>query len=65
MNALKIVGSRRPASTPEACYLRGAQLQRQADLMCPMPRPRGFVFKAKTWDEWRKWRAAQKNPRLW
>ncbi len=41
------------------------RLEREVDLLNPFPRPRGFVFKARTWQEWEKWRASQDNPRLW
>ena len=68
--AVKIVGKRRtsddlaPVSPEEACR-RATVLQAQAELLNPYPRPRGFVFKAKTWDDYERWRKAQRNPRLW
>ena len=67
---VKIVGKRRihedltPVS-PEAALRRATILQAQAELLNPYPRPRGFVFKAKTWEEYERWRKAQSNPRLW
>jgi hypothetical protein len=50
---------------PEAALRRAALLQAQADRLNPFPKPRGFVFKARTWDEYARWRRAQANPRLW
>jgi hypothetical protein len=67
---MKIVGRRRtsenfsPISAAEALR-RAAVLQAQVDLLNPFPRPRGFVFKAKTREEYEQWRKAQSNPRLW
>ena len=68
--AVKIVGKRRTSEdvtlvTPEEAFRRATILQAQADLLNPYPRPRGFVFKAKTWGDYERWRKAQKNPRLW
>lgn len=67
---MKIVGKRRSsdqggAISPEEALRRAAILQAQAELLNPYPRPRGFVYKAKTWDEYDRWRRAQVNPRLW
>jgi len=61
----KVVGNRRRASDPVSCHRRALALMRQADRMCPFPRPRGFVFKARTWAEYEAWKKAQQNPRLW
>lgn len=61
----KIVGRIRLPGTPAENVLRAAKLEREVQLLNPFPRPRGFVFKAKTWDEWEAWKASQKNPRLW
>ena len=30
--------------------------------MNPWPRPRGFVFKARTWGDYERWRAEHANP---
>jgi hypothetical protein len=67
---MKIVGKRRlsndPAPlAPEEAVRRATLLQAQADLLNPYPRPRGLVFKAKTREEYERWRKAQSNPRLW
>jgi hypothetical protein len=61
----KVVGTRRPANDPVSCHRRALALIRQADKLCPYPRPRGFVFKARTWEELDAWKKAQTNPRLW
>ena len=67
---MKVVGKRRtsedftPISPAEALH-RATILQRQLELLNPYPRPRGFVFKAKTREEYERWRKAQANPRLW
>jgi hypothetical protein len=67
---VKIVGKRRihddptPLS-PEEAFRRATILQAQADLLNPFPKPRGFVFKARTWEDYDRWRKAQTNPRLW
>jgi len=67
---MKIVGNRRTTEDltpipPAEALRRAAVLQAQAELLNPYPRPRGFVFKAKTWEEYERWRKAQSNPRLW
>jgi len=61
----KIVGRRIAPETPAECHAAGADLYRAAVAMSPWPRPRGFVFKARTWEEYERWRAAQENPWLW
>jgi hypothetical protein len=67
---MKIVGKRRTSedptrSSPEEALGRAAILQAQAELLNPFPRPRGFLFKAKTREDYERWRKAQTNPRLW
>jgi hypothetical protein len=67
---MKIVGNRRvnepsQALPPEEALRRAAVLQAQVDLLNPYPRPRGFVYKARTREEYEHWRKAQGNPRLW
>jgi hypothetical protein len=67
---MKVVGTRRTSEdltpiSPEEALRRAAILQAQANLLNPYPRPRGFVFKAKTWEEYERWRKLQSNPRLW
>ena len=67
---MKIVGKRRPSTdlipiAPEEAVRRASVLQAQAELLNPYPRPRGFVFKARTRQDYDDWRNAQSNPRLW
>lgn len=69
MNSLpapcKIVGRRRIPATPAERHERSWRLEREVRLLNPFPRPRGFVFKVRTWGEWEAWKKAQTNPRLW
>jgi hypothetical protein len=67
---MKAVGHRHrsddPTPLPPAEAVRRAGvLQAQAELLNPYPRPRGFVFKARTREEYERWRKSQSNPRLW
>ena len=67
---MRIVGKRRTSedrtpSSPEEALGRAVILQAQAELLNPYPRARGFVYKAKTREDYERWRKAQKNPRLW
>lgn len=67
---VKIVGTRRRRDEaegiqPEEALRRAALLQAQADRLNPYPRPRGFVFRARTWEAYEAWRRVQTNPRLW
>ena len=55
MNALKTVGRRKQPKTPEEFHALGAQLDREAESLAPSQRERGFVFKARTWDELEQW----------
>lgn len=61
----KTVGHRPPPRTPAECHAAAARLFRAAVAMSPWPRPRGFVYKARTYEEYAEWRAAQANPWLW
>ena len=67
MNSIKIVGKvKNPEElTPEEALRKVLALIREMDRINPYPRPQGFVFKARTWDEYEKWRKSQANPRLW
>ena len=65
---MKVVGNPNrlpiPATPAEALH-RAAKLQAQANALNPYPKPRGFVFRAKSREEYERWRRAQANPRLW
>jgi hypothetical protein len=55
MRATKIVRGRKPPQTPEEFYELGAQLDAEAKILSPLPRQRGFVLKARTWEELESW----------
>jgi hypothetical protein len=63
---MKIVGkqSRIPA-TPEEAVLRAGKIIAEAFRVSPIKKPRGFVVKFKTRQDYENWRRDQKNPRLW
>jgi hypothetical protein len=65
MNALKVVGKRKAPETPAECHALAVRQYHAAITMSPYPRPRRFVFKARTWDEWERWRRNHPNPWLW
>ena len=51
----KVVGHRKAPQTPQEFYALGARLDRELAVVRPFSRKRGFVFKARTWDELAKW----------
>jgi len=55
MNQSKIVGHRKPPRTPQEFHALGARLDRELSVVRPFSRKRGFVFKARTWDELAEW----------
>jgi len=59
-----MVGRRRQYS-PAENLRRARELQEFAERFSHYPRPRGFVFKARTREEYERWRQAHSNPRLW
>jgi hypothetical protein len=63
---MKTVGkqSRMPA-TPEEAVLRAGKIIAEAFRVSPIKKPRGFVVKFKTRQDYENWRREQKNPRLW
>ena len=67
---MKIVGQRAIAEnlapvSPGEAFARALILQEQLERINPYPKPRGFVFKARTRQEYELWRKSQSNPRLW
>lgn len=63
---MKVVGGRKNmAQTAVDYYRRGQRLNAQMNRLNPYPRPRGFVYKARSWEEYERWRREQPNPRLW
>lgn len=65
--ATKVVGTRcrTAAEGPAEFRARARRLQEHADRTNRNPKPRGFVFRARTWADYEAWRASQTNPRLW
>jgi hypothetical protein len=63
----KIVGRRKvfQQQTPQEYIQRAWILQKSVNELNPFPKPRGFIFKAKSWEEYEAWRKSQVNPRLW
>jgi hypothetical protein len=59
MNAIKIVSRRKQPKTPEEFHALGAQLDREAEAIAPSQRERGFVFKARSWDELEQWQMSR------
>ena len=55
MNAAKVVGRRKAPQTPAEFHALGARLDRELSVVKPFVRKRGFVFKARTWDDLAKW----------
>jgi hypothetical protein len=62
MIVMKVVGKRRVPDSPEESLRRAERQMAEADLLAPHPRPRRFVFKAKTWETYESWKRAQTNP---
>jgi hypothetical protein len=54
----KTVGKRPKPKTPAEFYALGAKLELQAKVIGPPPR-RGFVFKARTWEDLERWERAR------
>ena len=61
---IRVVGRMRIRS-PEENLRRAEELQQFSESRSRFPRPRGFVFKARTREEYERWRGRQSNPRLW
>jgi len=61
----KTVGKVRVPKNATESFRRGHALQQQTDKLNPYPRPRGFVVKFKTYEDYERWKKAQANPRLW
>ena len=55
MNASKVVGLRKTPRTPAELHALGARLDRELLVVRPFVRKRGFVFKARSWDELAHW----------
>ena len=55
MNVSKVVGRRKAPRTPAELHALGARLDRELLIVRPFVRKRGFVFKARTWNELAHW----------
>ncbi len=62
---MKVVGKSKPPRTPAESLRRAERLIAEAKALAPHPRPRGFIYKAPTWEAYAAWRSSQSNPRLW
>ncbi|MGD0651549.1 MAG: hypothetical protein ABSA97_10495 [Verrucomicrobiia bacterium] len=60
---VKVVGDR-IAETPAEYLVQLRRMRERLDRWNPYPRPRGQVFKFRTWEDLEKWRQSQTNPRL-
>jgi hypothetical protein len=66
-DSIKVVGRRRTGIEPNPvrAHERARKLQEHLDRIHPYPKPHGFVFKARTWQDYEAWRRRQDNPRFW
>jgi hypothetical protein len=55
MRPFKVIGRRKAPQTPAEFHALGARLDRELSIVKPFTRKRGFIFKARTWDELAKW----------
>lgn len=62
---VKIVGRRLAPASAADCLRHANILVRAAAQLSPYRRPRGFVFKARTYADYERWRREQTNPWLW
>jgi hypothetical protein len=51
----KIVGKRKQLQTPAEFHALGVQLDRELAVVKPFVRKRGFVVKARSWEEMAEW----------
>lgn len=63
---MKIVGTRTAGpTTPAALVNRANRLITEAFRIAPLKKPRGFVAKFKTWQDYEDWRKSHPHPRFW
>ena len=62
---MKVVGRKQVLLSPEESFRAAMILIRQAERLSPYPRPRGFVHKSRTYEDYSIWRRSQANPWLW
>ena len=62
----RVVRERPPEPGVPADYLRRAEtLIAEMDRLNPWPRPRGFIQRFRTHEDYEAWKKQQSNPRLW
>lgn len=62
---IKVVGKRKRPTTPEECLIAAERMNAEVALLNPYKRPRGFVAKFKTHEDYEAWKKKQTNPWLW
>jgi len=55
MKTSKVVTKRKPPQTPAEFHALGARLDRELSVVRPFERKRGFILKARSWDELAHW----------
>jgi len=66
MSQMRVVRERPPEMGSPAAFLRRAEkLIAEMDRLNPWPRPRGFVQRFRTHEDYEAWKKQQPNPRLW
>lgn len=58
----KVVGRRGVPTTAVDSVRAAHRLEREVTRLMRQPRPRGFVFKAASWEDYAAWRAAHPSP---
>lgn len=63
---IRVVRERSPQMGGPSEYLQRAEmLIEEMDRLNPWPRPRGFVQRFRTHEDYESWKKKQPNPRLW
>ncbi len=62
---VKRVGKRKRPETPEECLRMVERMNAEVALLSPFKRPRGFVAKFKSYEDYEAWKKQQNNPWLW
>lgn len=60
----KIVGKRKKPGNAEEFLATAERMNAELEVLIPAKRPRGFVMKFKTHEDYQKWKAEQTNPWL-
>jgi hypothetical protein len=61
MPKTKVVGRRKAPESPAGFHSEGAKLDLELTKVRPFSRKRGFVFKARTWDELANWESLRRK----